>query len=75
MLTNIEIEDARKRAAVILTRAGIVLTSDERMQLEVTDVGLGDLEACGLQVVVYDPRKHVALVSSRRKGRRNIRVL
>lgn len=45
--------EARERAAAMLAEAGIVLTAEERREIEVTDLGLGDLERTGLQVVVY----------------------
>ena len=45
--------EARERAAAELERAGIVLTSAERAEIEVTDFGLGRLEEEGLQIVVY----------------------
>ena len=46
-------EEARRRAAEMLAEAGIVLSEAEREQIEVTDLGLGELEKVGLQVVVY----------------------
>jgi D-lyxose ketol-isomerase len=45
--------EARERAAALLADAGIVLTPAEREQIEVADFGLGQLEAIGLQLVVY----------------------
>ncbi|MGA7304491.1 MAG: hypothetical protein WBW88_06435, partial [Rhodothermales bacterium] len=49
-----EIEDARTRTVALLKSAGIVLTDSEKQNIEVTDVGLGDLAATGLQVVIYE---------------------
>ena len=43
----------RERAAAMLAEAGIVLTPQEREQIEVVDFGLGRLEEIGLQLVVY----------------------
>src|SRR5687768_10335297 len=43
----------RLRAAAALDAAGIVLTEDERLHIEVADFGLGRLEETGLQLVVY----------------------
>ncbi len=43
--------EARERAARMLSTAGIVLTTAER--IEIADFGLGRLEEFGLQVVVY----------------------
>ena len=45
--------EARQRAAEMLADAGIVLTLEERAELEVADFGLGRLEEIGLQLVVY----------------------
>ena len=41
-------DEARERAAAMLAGAGIVLTDRERADLEVTDLGLGQLEKIGL---------------------------
>ncbi len=46
-------DEARERAASMLAGAGIVLTPAERERIEVTDLGLGELERTGLQIVVY----------------------
>jgi D-lyxose ketol-isomerase len=46
-------DEARRRAAAMLVEAGIVLTSDERENIEVADFGLGRLDEIGLQIVVY----------------------
>jgi len=53
MLSRREFEKAQARAAEALRRAGIVITPRERANIEVSDLGLGDLERFGLQVVVY----------------------
>ena len=45
--------EARERAAAALEAAGLVLTPEERAEIEVTDFGLGRLEEIGLQLVVY----------------------
>jgi D-lyxose ketol-isomerase len=45
--------EARERAAAMLADAGIVLTLQEREQIEVADFGLGRLDEIGLQLVVY----------------------
>jgi len=49
-----EIETARAHTIALLTSAGIVLTDEEKRQIEVTDVGLGNLSETGLQVVIYE---------------------
>ncbi|HZT43947.1 MAG TPA: D-lyxose/D-mannose family sugar isomerase [Chthonomonadaceae bacterium] len=53
MITQQELEAARRRAQEYLTRAGIVLTDQERGNIEVADFGLGDLANTGLELVVY----------------------
>jgi D-lyxose ketol-isomerase len=47
------IDDARRRAAAMLARAGITLTDEERARIEIADFGLGDLEREGLQLLTY----------------------
>ena len=46
-------DEARRRAADALERAGITLRHDERHAIEVTDFGLGRREEVGLQLLVY----------------------
>lgn len=53
MTTEAERERARERAADLLESAGVVLTDDEREEMEVVDYGLGDLESVGTEIVVY----------------------
>ena len=53
MLTQAQVDDARARAAELLGRAGVVITPAERMQIEVADFGLADLERTGLQLITY----------------------
>ncbi len=48
-----EVEQARKRAAALLEQAGIALTPEERGNMEVVDLGLGEFERTGLTLVVY----------------------
>ncbi len=43
----------RNRALRILKKAGIVLTKEEKENMEVADFGLGEVEKIGLQLVVY----------------------
>jgi D-lyxose ketol-isomerase len=47
-------DEARERAAAMLVAAGLVRTDRERVDLEITDLGLGRLEEVGLQLVVYE---------------------
>jgi D-lyxose ketol-isomerase len=46
-------DEARERAAAMLVDAGIVLTPQERENIEIADFGLGRLDEIGLQIVVY----------------------
>lgn len=48
-----EFDAAAERAARMLLDAGIVITPEERVALEVVDLGLGRLEQEGLEIVVY----------------------
>lgn len=53
MLTRSVARQAQQRAAEMLARLGVVLTPQEREQIEVAELGLGELERTGLQIVVY----------------------
>jgi D-lyxose ketol-isomerase len=53
MLTPEQVEDARRRAVEYFERAGIVITDDEKQRIEVADLGLGELEQTGLELLVY----------------------
>lgn len=53
MISREEHERAQRYAADQLAAAGIVLTADERAQIEVADFGLGRLAEVGLQLLVY----------------------
>jgi D-lyxose ketol-isomerase len=53
VLTQAEVDEARRRTAGILERAGTVLTAEERETIEIADFGLSRLEELGLEVVVY----------------------
>jgi D-lyxose ketol-isomerase len=53
VLTQAEVDGARRRAAGILEDAGVVLTPEERDEIEVADFGLSRLDDFGLVVVVY----------------------
>lgn len=48
-----QLEEARQRAAGMLQRCGIILTTEEQQEIEVADVGLGELEVTGLQLITY----------------------
>ena len=53
MITAAERREAQAYAAERLAEAGIVLTPEERAQIEVADFGLGRLREQGLLVLVY----------------------
>ena len=53
MLTRSLARKAQRRAADMLSDLGVVLTPQEREQIEVAELGLGELEQTGLQIVVY----------------------
>ncbi len=53
MLSPEEAKQARERAAKMIENAGIVLTPDERENMELVELGLGELERTGLEIVVY----------------------
>ena len=53
MITRAEAEQARWRAAAMLREAGIVLTPHEEATIEIADLGLGELERQGLELVTY----------------------
>jgi D-lyxose ketol-isomerase len=59
MLTQNEVDVARRRAAEILDAAGIVLTPEERGEIEIADFGLSRLAELGLEVVVYTNTERV----------------
>ena len=53
MLSQEEVAQARRRAADMLERAGLAITSEELARIEVADFGLADLEQTGLQLITY----------------------
>jgi D-lyxose ketol-isomerase len=53
MIKRSEVRKAQTRAADMLTKVGIELTSDERNNIEVAEFGLDELEQTGLELVVY----------------------
>ncbi len=53
MLTRGEARRAQERAAEMLDRLGIVLTPEERENIEIAEFGLGELERTGLELVIY----------------------
>ncbi len=53
MLTREQFENAQERAAQALAKSGIVITPEERKNIEVADLGLGKLDTIGLELVTY----------------------
>ncbi len=53
MIRRSEFRKVQARAAEMLQRIGIVLTPEERENIEVAELGLGELERTGLELVVY----------------------
>lgn len=53
MIKRSEVRRAQARAREMLQKAGIVLTPDETENIEVAELGLGELERTGLELVVY----------------------
>jgi D-lyxose ketol-isomerase len=53
VISRQEYERAVERAAKMLEQAGIVITPAERTRLEVADLGLGELERTGLELLTY----------------------
>lgn len=53
MITQAEQQEAQAFAARELEAAGVVLTNEERLSIEVTDFGLSRLKEVGVQLLVY----------------------
>jgi len=53
MLSKKEIEEARAMTLKYVERAGILLTEEEKKNIEVVDFGLGDLKKTGVQLLTY----------------------
>lgn len=53
MITQEQVAEMQRRSADMLAKAGIVLTPDEAANIEVAELGLGEVERQGLQLVVY----------------------
>ena len=51
MITRAQVECARRRATELLGKARVVARADEIEQIEVVDLGLGELEQTGLQIL------------------------
>lgn len=53
MLRRSELESAQARTAEMLDCAGIIITPQERANIEVVELGLSELERTGLQIITY----------------------
>ena len=53
MISRKEYDEARKATLEMLEKAGIVLTPEEQANIEVADVGFGDIKNIGLQAITY----------------------
>jgi len=53
MITRKEYEEAQRKAVSLYEKAGIVLTPEEKKNIEVADFGLSDLNHIGLEIIVY----------------------
>ncbi len=53
VITEEEWEEANRRALDLLDEAGIVLSDDEKENMEIVDYGLDDLEEIGTEIIVY----------------------
>lgn len=53
MLTQQEMERAKQDAINLYDRAGIILTQEEKENIEIADFGMSDINNIGLFVVVY----------------------
>lgn len=53
MISREQAEWARKRALKLFKKAKIVLTEQEKQNIEIADFGLGEVESTGLELVVY----------------------
>jgi len=53
-MTREEVERRRTMVADVLRQANIVLSDEERANIEIADFGLNDIDNIGLQLVVYE---------------------
>lgn len=53
MLTRSQFQAAQKKAAEMLDKHGIVLTEQEKANIEIAELGLNELEVTGLELVTY----------------------
>lgn len=53
MIKRSEVREAQAKAAEMLADVGIELTAEERENIEVAELGLGELDRTGLELVIY----------------------
>jgi D-lyxose ketol-isomerase len=53
VITRSKAREAKARAAAMLERAGMTITTREREAIEVAELGLNDLDRTGLELIVY----------------------
>lgn len=53
MLSKAQVRQIREKVYEYLQKAHIVLTNEERENIEIADFGLGDIENTGLELVTY----------------------
>ena len=53
MLTHAQEQAAQARTAHKLAQAGIAITAEERANIEIADMNLGELERTGLEIITY----------------------
>src|SRR3970040_790463 len=53
MISKEQFESAQQQAREYLSRAGIAITPEETVNIEVADFGLNELDSTGLEIVVY----------------------
>lgn len=53
MITEKQLDEARKRALDYFEKANIVLTNKEKGSIEVADFGLNELDRTGLELITY----------------------
>ena len=48
-----QVQAAKNKALEYFKKAGIVLIEDEKLNIEVADFGLGELESTGFELITY----------------------
>lgn len=61
MITKREQETARRRAAELFRKAGVVVTSEEEARIEVVDFGLRNLESEGAQILTMVQTERISV--------------